>query len=575
MTKDHENVGHHDFNAILPDLFTVYQHTNPEIVSKEVLPKSFHEPNPDAILSSLKEHDSKEFTSITRQYQDGKYNSSPYRLYHDIKVISSILLKKEAQGSNAYKEIDFFYKFATELLLREVGTIIQTTASNDTTNELETQLEDEFNKILSTYTLANGEIITYISRSEEEDYQNHSSIYNPHHPPPVKQKIQPLFSSIIHKSSLDLTPTLVAEPFTVSKVVPMVKDSNSNNLLENISPSSATIPPPLEGPTNILHDFFHPTWYTVAMPNWLTYKALSLKPSLELPRYADLPLASNEPPMLNLLRNHSNEKGSASSSWGSGHNYQSFAPSKDGRGAVVSDRLKANIWLNHIGLSEIEKLKNSFIHEGEAMDEDTEVEDVEGTQVEPTKVTENGQEAEQAVDEKQETAAKVKHEEEEEEDDDEEPVIGLTNLIKWDPQEIKNLEFLKEHRQDLLKPLTLQRLISSSLLKLNNLRQERYVKSDPVNLLQPDDKEKQLHKRVQYLILAAMKLHNVSPSSLGFKVSNKVPTLVSEYNGTLPGMPSSRSLIGSGSQFTSNHITKPGRLPNLRSSSTRGRRRFH
>ncbi|KAI5957503.1 hypothetical protein KGF57_003197 [Candida theae] len=555
------------FNAILPDLFTVYQHTNGDIISKEVLPENFYEPDPDAIISSLKEKDSKVFTSLSRQYEEGKYNSSPYRLYHDIKAVSSVLLSKESQGSEAYKQIDFFYKFSCELLLREMGTIVQTNQSNDITNELETQLEDEFNKILDTYTLANGEVITYISKSREEDYQSRSSIYNPHHPPPIKQKIQPLFSSIIQKSSLDSTPTLVDEPFTVTKVVPMVKDSNSNNLLENISPSSATIPLPLQGPTNILHDFFHPTWYTVAMPDWLTYKALSLRSTVELPQYADLPYTSNEPPMLNILRNHNNEKGGANNTWGSGHNYQSFAPNKDGKGAVVSERLKGNIWLQHIGVAEIEKLKHSFVHADDAMDEDTEVEDVERTQGEIATPSGTRDDNDVEVEDAEDPTTEIKKDDG---DLKEQHEISLTNLIKWDPQEIKSLEFLKDHQQDLLQPSKLQRLISDSLLEINKLRQERYAK----DLSCPSDEENQLHKRVHHLLSITMKLYNVGPGSLGYKVSKKIPTLVSEYNGTLPGMPASRSLIGSGSHLGTSHITKPGRLPNLRTSSTRGRRRL-
>ena len=539
------------------------------------MPKNFHEPNPANIISSLEGNDAKELTSLSQQYQDGKYNTSPYKLFHDIKAISSILLNKESEKSEKYKEIDFFYKFSTELLLREVGTLVQSTSikSNDIDNELESQIEDDFNKILTTYTLTNGEIITYISKTEEEDYQSRSSIYNPHHPPPVKQKIKPLFSSVISKSSLDTTPTLVPEPFSVTKVVPTIKDSSSNNLLENTSPSSATIPPPLEGPANILHDFFHPTWYTVAMPNWLTYKALTLRPSPSLPQYADLPIASNEPPTLNLLRSHDIDKGGASSSWGQGHNYQSFAPSKDNKGAVVSDRLKANIWLQHIGFAEIEKLKKSFLRDGDEMDEDTEVEELEVTQPEGSREVENGREEELKLEETtNEEDVEIKDENESEKDS---PVLSLTNLLKWDPLEMKSLKFLKTHRQELLQPSKLQRLISSSLLKLNKLRQERYFKSDAGNILPPNDEEKQLYRCVQQLILLAMKLYNVGPNGLGFKVSNKIPTLTSEYNGTLPGMPASRSLAGLGPPLTANHLTRPGRLPSLRSSGTRGRRRLH
>lgn len=595
------------------DLFTVLEHTDKEIVSLVVLPLDFYEPQPSEILQSLRKHDSKEHsTSIQQKYQDGKYDSNPYALFHDIKVACSVLISKESPQSYRYKEVDFFYKFSTELLLRETGNLVQiiTTQSNtsDLKNELESHIEEEFDKIISDYSLSNGEIITYMQKIEEkQDPQNLGNIYDPNHHHHhhlhsnhqhlnqlqiARQKVQPLFTSVLNKSSLDQTPTLIKEPYGVAKVVPSVKDTRTNSTLESLSPVTGVIPSPLEQPTNILHDFFHPTWYTVAMPTWLTYKAIALQPKNVSYYQKD---GLNELPQLSILQQPGNAPASVSATvsasasasaavtaaattvattgpfWGSGNNFRSFAPQVDTRASIVADKIKSNIWLSHIGNAAIERLKAQFVNEVLRVESQSKniqlaTKTAEGTdnQLESTTIKDDVETKGNMEHDDQKVESEKKMESVESEGDSKHEV-NLANLIKWDPTSVDELEYLKSHKKDLLSPQKLQKLISISLLKMNALRQERYFKSDVRNPLPPDRQEIQLYKRVQELILLAVKLYKVNPGDFSFKFSQRIPVLVSEYSGVLPGVAPNK--ISSGS-----NTLHSGRSSVRGPNSTRGKK---
>lgn len=98
------------FESILPDLFTVYEHTNKDVLTNEILPVDFYQENPMKIVSSLQSHTTTDVTSIKNKYKNGQY-STPYQLFHDIKAVASILLNKEENGSLQYKELDFSTNF--------------------------------------------------------------------------------------------------------------------------------------------------------------------------------------------------------------------------------------------------------------------------------------------------------------------------------------------------------------------------------------------------------------------------------------------------------------------------------
>ncbi|KAG7664672.1 uncharacterized protein J8A68_001768 [[Candida] subhashii] len=574
-----------EFERILPDLFTVYENADKElnVLSSDVLPVDFHEDNSMDIVQSHKTFvDSKgpnvKTTTINQKYQDKKY-TSPYELYHDIKIVCSVLLNNTEVGSKEYKELDFFYKFTTEILLREVGSIIVfNNPVAEVKSELETQLQEDFDKIITSYNISNGEVITYISKTEEQEPQQPYSNLYANQSPVVKQRIQPLFSSVINKSELDSNRTIVPDPFSVSKVVPIVKDSaRSESVLDQLTPISNKIPSPLEASSSqILHDFFHPTWYTINVPTWLTYKAQTIKPTSSFPLNTSLISnnAQGQKPKLAVLQQREADSSILSvdpaSVWGSGNSYRSFAPRIDSKESIIGGELKGRIWLHHIGISEIEKIKQKYFDESEKLDDiemkDEEVEVEEGDQEVEGESKPNG---DNMKDTQESEDIKVEGVEEEKpaiQEEEESPItdINIANLVQWDPSKLEELNYLKELKQDIVKPVKLQKLICNALLKLNKLRQERYLKSDIRNPLTPNQEEVKLYHRIQKFITLAIQLYKISPQTFSYEFSQKIPVLVSEFNGTLPGIAPTRLASGTS-------LTKPGRLPSINKLSKKKR----
>jgi len=544
------------FESILPDLFTVYEHTNKDVLTNEILPVDFYQENPMKIVSSLQSHTTTDVTSIKNKYKNGQY-STPYQLFHDIKAVASILLNKEENGSLQYKELDFFYKFSTELLLREVGNLIKfNNETGEIKTELETQLDEDFTKIITNYNISNGEVITYISTTEEPEPQSSSVLYQHHqHKEEPTKKTQPLFSSVISKSELDNRASIVPSPYGLAQVVPSIKDSLSENTLETLSPIANRIPSPLDQPTNILHDFFHPTWYTISVPAWLTYTSQTIKPAnLNTNQELEDGVGASTKTKLSILKNRDNDYSTKPTNiWGPGNYYRSFAPSRNLSGSIVGNKLKANVWLQHIGMTEIAELKESFVenkNETNPLDNDTVVGKEDAGEGKSSK--ENGAEptnGHQASEKTQQPSSRQ--------------AINIANIIKWDPTKVEELNYLKEHKQDLVNPQKLQKMISISLLKLNKLRQQRYSRSDVRNPLAPQHEENILYNRVVKLISIAIQLFNVNPGCFSYQFSKNIPVLVSEFSGTLPGIPPTKAIVNNGNTAT----TKLNRLPNLKGPS--------
>lgn len=544
------------FESILPDLFTVYEHTNKDVLTNEILPVDFYQENPMKIVSSLQSHTTTDVTSIKNKYKNGQY-STPYQLFHDIKAVASILLNKEENGSLQYKELDFFYKFSTELLLREVGNLIKfNNETGEIKTELETQLDEDFTKIITNYNISNGEVITYISTTEEPEPQSSSVLYQHHqHKEEPTKKTQPLFSSVISKSELDNRASIVPSPYGLAQVVPSIKDSLSENTLETLSPIANRIPSPLDQPTNILHDFFHPTWYTISVPAWLTYTSQTIKPAnLNTNQELEDGVGASTKTKLSILKNRDNDYSTKPTNiWGPGNYYRSFAPSRNLSGSIVGNKLKANVWLQHIGMTEIAELKESFVenkNETNPLDNDTVVGKEDAGEGKSSK--ENGAEptnGHQASEKTQQPSSRQ--------------AINIANIIKWDPTKVEELNYLKEHKQDLVNPQKLQKMISISLLKLNKLRQQRYSRSDVRNPLAPQHEENILYNRVVKLISIAIQLFNVNLGCFSYQFSKNIPVLVSEFSGTLPGIPPTKAIVNNGNTAT----TKLNRLPNLKGPS--------
>ncbi|KAK6461076.1 putative chromatin remodeling complex subunit [Scheffersomyces coipomensis] len=595
------------FPTVLPDLFTVYEQADKDhrILKTNVIPSDFHEKDSELILSSYiaylkKKSGSGKTTSIWDKYENNEYEKSPYKLYHDIKIASSIEISKYAVGSKEYNDVDFFYKFSTELLLRELSRfhfILHDHPHHETESELETQLNEDFDKISTTYNLTNGEVIAYISTTEEPEPQQSSSFgpyYNQHHQnqPPAKQTIQPLFSSLIGRSELDTNLLVVPDQYSVSKIIPANKDSTRNiSTFDSLSPVNNKIPTPLEQTSHeILSDFFHPMWYTLPVPTWINYSTHIAKPPNSLfkqqvsntkePSASNQSSNANEKPTLTLLQNRGVDSEPLTTTVtyvpSSGDSFKSFGPQIDSKDSIISEEFKGRIWLNHIGFDEIKKIKLNYLksklipEEAEKLEKKEEVKEVEKG------------EKDNADEENKDEKPLNGVEDKEGEEPTTEPIdidklggkeINIANLVQWDPERQAEFESIKQSKSDLVKsPKALQKLISANLLKLNKLRQERYFSSDPRNILPPTNEEIRLYNKITKLISLGIQVYKINPQDLTSKLqfSDKLPVLVSEYNGVLPGVPPTR--LGGINSSIRDPSTSSSRLPNLKHNTYKRKR---
>ena len=71
---------------------------------------------------NIKDENTLPTTTISERFEKneyGNFENGVYRLYHDVKLVCIILIHFYPQGTRNYQMVDKFYKFATELLLRE------------------------------------------------------------------------------------------------------------------------------------------------------------------------------------------------------------------------------------------------------------------------------------------------------------------------------------------------------------------------------------------------------------------------------------------------------------------------
>lgn len=537
---------------MLGDIIKVLEHVDENgLITEKRIPANFSEEDADKILESyasfLSENKHSKSTSILEKYRSGKYTRF-YQLYHDIKVACASKIKEFSIGSSEYNRIDSFHKFSSELIMRELNKITKDSEFVNLENgqeesELAKNLFNDFDNISHSYSSANNEAILYILQGEESsDLSNTMSTLYPNYPhsiqPPRRLK-QPLFSSLIGKSSVDPRPTLVPKPYKLTKVVPSHKNFlSNNNTLETLSPATSKIPSPTSQPTEILSNFFHPNWYTIQVPSWLTYKSRIMKPQIS----SSLLKSHNENELRQVSRNDPN--------------YSSFAPSLDLKVGAVSKELEANVWLNHLGFKKLKcmKLKKMNDLNGNPASSDDQLDDNSGADRQSDVAQSDQATVEKAKDsnpsdiqEKTDTEiANSKFSGE----------INIANVLKWDPAEIEDFKMIKNEHPDILKSSKLlQSVISKDLLKLNQLRQERYMRSSPNNIAAPSSSETRLYKKITKLLTTLLDSRNIGMGNLSVQLSKRVPVLLNEYHGTLPGMQASK-VTTTGSKTT--------RLPSIR-----------
>lgn len=467
-------------------------------------------------------------TSVLDKYNNKGYESI-YGIYHDIKVASSSLITQHKIGTKPYKDVDFFYKFSTEILMRESSLykVALVTFNDDKPSELEELITADFDKVSFDYNNNNGEVISYISEIQDPNASNIPSYsYGNSTPPPPQVVKQPLFTSLIGKSELDPRFTLVPEPYNLVKAIPLPKNTGTNgSTFDSLNTVVSKIPMPTNQPTTMLDNFIHLNWYIINAPEWLNYKGSVLKP----------PIRSS------LLKNQNNDEYKLISM--GNESAKSFAPTIDSKGSGVSTAIKSNIWLNQVGLQKIKEIRNKYNEKVNRLEKSDEPEVKTDETNDKKEDSINNNKSVNGSDPVKEETPQVEY--------DESKIIDFEKLMKWDPKDIEQLKLLKDDKDSIIKsPKDLQKLITNQILKLNRLRQERYLKSNANSTIPVTNVERKLYNKITKLITLAINLYKIEPGNLPLEFSKKVPVLMSEYPGTLPGMPASRQ--------------KPVRLPTIR-----------
>ncbi|KAF7584263.1 hypothetical protein FOB63_000335 [Clavispora lusitaniae] len=503
------------FKTLIDDLVPVLSHADKQgLLQKEVIPKNFFEKNPNQIIQAHQEYiesqPTHEKTSVTQKLKKGYHNV--YEFYHDIKLVAGNEIAQHEVGSDEYVQTDFFYKFATEILLREVGTIGLRLQAHEIEEDTLGILRDDFDKISNSYTVSNGEIITYLHKYEEPVAPAFHGVYGSQQPVQTKTITQPLFTSLIGKSSIDPRNSVVPDPYQLAKVVGSSKAlAGNSSTFRFFSKATSRIPPLSQAPAQVLDSFFHPNWYTIEAPKWLIYKERTLKPPVDSTLVKNV--ESDD------LRAY--EKKCVT---------MSFAPTSDSRNSVLSEELKTSVWLNHIGLKKVEEIRRSYY------DKQSSPIPVANEVATSEKVAEVNDKTELiSIDNLSDADSNV---------------IKLENLASFNPEAYLSLQELKKEKSDLVKsPREVQKAISIHLLQLNKLRQQRFLQSGSI---EPSSAELVVYKKIVKLM--TLLAETAQGQQVSLALSKKLPVLLNEYHGVLPG-PLPQKNISS---------TKAGRLSGIR-----------
>lgn len=517
-----------DFAMLLQDFIVVLADADSEnVLAKAVIPKGMHEQKPELIVPSyqkfIKEKPDAAKSSISEKLEGSAY-SKPYDFYHDLTIACAAEIALHQVGSEIYQEIDQFHKYATELLLREVGAQNirfgkKRAISQNSVDEALSSFKEDFDKISSNNSVANGEMLTFINKYEEPIAPSYHSMYTSQSAPETKTVTQPLFSGLVGKSVLDTRNTLVPDPYNLSKVVNSGITSVNTNTMKSFTSPISRVPPLSQSATQILDSFFHPNWYTLEAPKWLTYKQKTLKPPVESTLVKNY--NANE---LRVFEKKSNAV--------------SFAPTTDLRNSVVSDDLKTSVWFSNVGFDKIHDITRKHLASNKPAGE--EPKDTGDVVAEPN--VETSELKEETTTDAFEIAAA----------DGSKNEIKLENLARFTPEALKLLELLKKERDSFTSsPRDLQKLVSVNLLKLNKLRQERYLHSTaPGN---PTAMEITLYKKIMRLLTLLLESAKSAGTALPHGLSKRVLILFNEYQGVLPGPVPSKSFP-----------PRSGRLPGMR-----------
>ncbi|KAG0668446.1 hypothetical protein C6P45_004671 [Maudiozyma exigua] len=321
-------------NELLENLQVILKAASTKcFVIDEKFPSKFTENDPSKIYESyvnfmrekvgddgvtIKDEGSLELTTISQKFDEQAYKVEKhgfYGLYHDITLVCLNLIHFYSPGSRFYQMVDKFYRFATELILRECYKIgVQLTSEED---KIEKEIQEEEIKDEDQNELNEAISLDFIKISTSYKLPAVQTYH-------IKTKDQDLFSSIIFKSVLDRRPQeLPNSHFEINNVIPQTNLFEEAPRLGFLAANTSNVPDPTLPPTEMMSHFLHPNWYALPTTKWLNYG-----------------------------------------------DYNSWAPPFDESGTVMDSKMRGKIWLEKIGYNEIIG-KQPTTKEGETMEETT------------------------------------------------------------------------------------------------------------------------------------------------------------------------------------------------------------
>lgn len=478
-----------DLSELLSNIHSILKDASSKCrVMDESFPSSFHEKDPNKIFSAyctyikrrsdsnglIKNEDKLKLTTISQKFEDGFYAPDQggfYRLYHDLRLVCTMLIHYYSPGTRNYQMVDKFYKFASELLLREcykVGVFLSSNQIDDkksaeTETELDSIIAHDFIKMSTTYKVPIAQ--TYHIKTGDTD----------------------LFSSMIAKSILDnRPPELPNSNFEINKVIPQTNICEEAPRFGFIAANTSNIPDPTLPPTEMMTRFLHPNWYALPTTVWLQYG-----------------------------------------------DYKQWAPSFNENGTVVDSTSRGIIWLQRIGYLQLYQEKTNDLekeaddkadsteqsHEsnGTVGGEDNKAANLKDVEVGVEGALQNGRNVipEEKADEINNTSNN--------ETTEQTLPIKLENLWGWKPSNYIDDDEIEDFERG-----TQAQTVTSILIKMQKLRKERVLKK----IYRPSVEEKKLYNKAQRLLKEVILAKQVS--KLPMKHCKSFPVLQANYNGSIP-----------------------------------------
>ena len=481
----------------------------------EKFPSSFFEPNPDNIYAAYTKYleqltdDEKNIvdetklrlTTISRRFNENYYDLNKegfYKLYHDIKLVCTMLIHYYNPGTRNYQIVDKFYKFASELILRECYNIGVKLITN-------IDIVDAIDKDVDSNNVKSD---TELDKAISNDFIKISTSYKVPLPESyhIKTKDMDLFSSIIFKSPLDhRVRELPNNNFDINKIIPQTNLFEEAPRLGFMAANTSNIPDPTLPPTEMMSRFLHPNWYALPTTTWLKYGDYnSWAPSfnengsildattrgvmwLKKIGYLDLiSLHENKAKRSNntttTINNNNNNNNNNNETIEDKSNQNEALPQKENR---LSDEESSNNDNNE--LSEKEKIE---------------------TDKKQTKMDNGNMNSESNNDNEINTKSHN---------------INLENVLAWYPSHYIDEDEIKAFQEG-----SQSKLVKKLLLQIQNLRRERILNKNS----KPSNEETKLYfkaKRILKQIIISKQVKNLSIHN-----SNSFPIMQANYSGTIP-----------------------------------------